>query len=227
MCGWLSLPASAASARNALCIMRSVCGLMFSSNRNTLMATSRSAKGSRARYTRLVAPLPISRTIGYLPRCSWSSNFIAIGRVSWKNARSGGAPRPPLPGQLKRLFEVRLGNKGRLVLERFLLPVPHADSDPHGELVQPLARRCGETGPQLGLGAGVPGRSLDRGVLEIILVRARVNEAVAFIHGDAVLTVHSGVSYGYVAVHISGYGDESDINQVVFHNHCIRLLYSY
>src|SRR5207245_2246138 len=39
MCGWLSLPASAASARNALCIMRSVCGLMFSSNRNTLTST--------------------------------------------------------------------------------------------------------------------------------------------------------------------------------------------
>src|SRR2546430_2545916 len=55
MCGRLSLPASAASARNALCIMRSVCGLMFSSKRHTLMATSRLADRSRARDTRLGA----------------------------------------------------------------------------------------------------------------------------------------------------------------------------
>src|SRR5687768_7297472 len=78
MCGWLSLPASEASATKALCFMRSVCGSASRSNRNTLMATSRSVSGSRARYTELVAPLPISRISGYLPSCSCSSNFIDL-----------------------------------------------------------------------------------------------------------------------------------------------------
>ena len=76
MCGWFSLPASDASATKALCSMRSLCGSAWESNRNTLIATSRSAKGSRARYTRLVAPLPISRRIGYLPSCSFGSSFM-------------------------------------------------------------------------------------------------------------------------------------------------------
>src|SRR3990170_1745711 len=74
MCGWFSLPASDASARNDLCIRRSVCGSASWSNRNTLIATSRSANGSRARYTWLVAPRPISRRIGYLPSCTCGSN---------------------------------------------------------------------------------------------------------------------------------------------------------
>src|SRR5688500_14328779 len=78
MCGWFSLPASEASATNALCFMRSVCGSASRSNRNTLIATSRSVSGSRARYTELVAPLPISRISGYLPSCSCSSNFIYL-----------------------------------------------------------------------------------------------------------------------------------------------------
>src|SRR3954465_7315031 len=55
--------------------MRSVWWSACSSKRNTLTATSRSLNGSRARYTRLVAPEPISRTTGYLPMCSCSSNF--------------------------------------------------------------------------------------------------------------------------------------------------------
>src|SRR3989337_1207827 len=74
MCGWFSLPASEASARNDLYIRRSVCGSASWSNRNTLIATSRSANGSRARYTWLVAPRPISRRIGYLPSCTCGSN---------------------------------------------------------------------------------------------------------------------------------------------------------
>src|SRR5688572_23714819 len=78
MWGWLSLPASEASATNALCFMRSLCGSASRSNRNTLIATSRSVSGSRARYTELVAPLPISRSSGYLPSCSCSSNFIDL-----------------------------------------------------------------------------------------------------------------------------------------------------
>src|SRR5687767_14013613 len=78
MCGWFSLPASEASATNALCFMRSVCRSASRSNRNTLIATSRSVSGSRARYTELVAPLPISRISGYLPSCSCSSNFIDV-----------------------------------------------------------------------------------------------------------------------------------------------------
>src|SRR5204863_1865131 len=47
--------------------MRSSCASACLSNWNTLMATSRSANGSRARYTLLVAPLPISFVTGYLP----------------------------------------------------------------------------------------------------------------------------------------------------------------
>src|SRR6267143_2783955 len=198
MCGWLSLPASAASARNALCIMRSVCGLMFSSNRNTLMATSRSANGSRARYTRLVAPLPISRTIGYLPRCSWSSNFIAIGRVSWKNARSGGAPRSAATtsGSLNGFSKSVLA-----VSSSMLQAVP----DPDGEPVQQLARRSARPRAQRGLGIRVP-PGLDRRILEVVLLRARVNVAVAFVHGDAVLAIH-GVSFlCYGAVHYTDMG---------------------
>src|SRR5574339_551465 len=82
MCGWLSLPASEASVRNALCIMRSVCGSACWSNRNTLIATSRLANGSRARYTWLVAPRPISRRIGYLPTWTWASTGAAAGCAS-------------------------------------------------------------------------------------------------------------------------------------------------
>src|SRR5580765_3540915 len=78
MCGWLSLPASAASATKALCFMRSSWGSR--SNRNTLIATSRPPNGSRARYTELVAPLPISRRSGYFPSCSCSSNFTSAYR---------------------------------------------------------------------------------------------------------------------------------------------------
>src|SRR5688572_9087239 len=78
MWGWLSLPASEASATKALCFMRSVCGSASRSKRKTLIATSRSVSGSRARYTELVAPLPISRISGYLPSCSCSSNFIDL-----------------------------------------------------------------------------------------------------------------------------------------------------
>src|SRR6185295_14814745 len=77
MCGWLSRPASAASATKALCFMRSSCGSASRSNRNTLIATSRPPNGSRARYTELVAPLPISRRSGYFPSCSCSSNFTS------------------------------------------------------------------------------------------------------------------------------------------------------
>src|SRR5678815_4987880 len=80
MCGWVSRPASAAPATKALCFMRSSCGSASRSNRNTLIATSRPPNGSRARYTELVAPLPISRRSGYFPSCSCSSNFTSAYR---------------------------------------------------------------------------------------------------------------------------------------------------
>src|SRR5438094_615038 len=85
MCGWASLPASDASAMNDLCFMRSCSPSASWSKRNTLTATSRSANGSRARYTLLVAPAPISRSSGYLPMCSWSSNFMR--RISLSRER--------------------------------------------------------------------------------------------------------------------------------------------
>src|SRR5580765_7466342 len=75
ICGWFSFPASDASATNDLCTMRSSCASACLSNWNTLMATSRLAKGSRARYTLLVAPLPISLVTGYLP--------TFMGRISY------------------------------------------------------------------------------------------------------------------------------------------------
>src|SRR5215510_7738563 len=81
MCGCASLPASDASAMKDLCFMRSCSRSASLSNRNTLTATSRSANGSRARYTLLVAPAPISRSSGYLPMCSWSSNFMSRGSL--------------------------------------------------------------------------------------------------------------------------------------------------
>src|SRR5947207_10401428 len=102
MCGWLSLPASEASATNALCFMRSVCGSASRSNRNTLIATSRPLNGSRARYTELVAPLPISRRSGYFPSCSCSSNFTSADR--------GAEERCDLQQQLGLL--VRLAEEG-------------------------------------------------------------------------------------------------------------------
>src|SRR5579871_4030052 len=115
MCGWLSLPASEASARNALCFMRSFCGSAFSSNRNTLIATSRSANGSLARYTRLVAPAPISRITGYLPMCSCSSNFncrsVAEQRsdVLQQLGLLVGLAKEGVDAELRRLVAVLVG----------------------------------------------------------------------------------------------------------------------
>src|SRR3954452_7537117 len=60
--------------------MRSSCGSASRSKRNTLIATSRPLNGSRARYTELVAPLPISRRSGYFPSCSCNSNFTSVDR---------------------------------------------------------------------------------------------------------------------------------------------------
>src|SRR3954462_13518840 len=62
--------------------MRSSCGSASRSKRNTLIATSRPPNGSRARYTELVAPLPISRRSGYFPSCSCSSHFTSAYRVA-------------------------------------------------------------------------------------------------------------------------------------------------
>src|SRR5258708_702755 len=72
--------------------------------------------------------------------------------------------------------------------------------DPDGEPVQQLARRSARPRARRGLGIRVP-RGLDRRILEVVLLRARVNVAVAFVHGDAVLKGH-GVSFlWYGAVH--------------------------
>jgi hypothetical protein len=88
-------------------------------------------------------------------------------------------------------FDVReVGRMREVILERFPLRMLQAVPDPHGEPVQQLACRSAQAWARLDLGTGVPGRGLDRGILEIVLLRARVNVAVAFIHGDAVLAIH-------------------------------------
>ena len=107
MCGWLSLPASEASARKALCIMRSVCGSACRSNRNTLIATSRSPKGSRARYTRLVAPRPISRMIAYLPIRACGSKR-ALGDAARARRRRLTARGPDVAGDVLQQLGLRV-----------------------------------------------------------------------------------------------------------------------
>src|SRR4051794_9254236 len=103
--------------------MRSSCGSASRSNRNTLIATSRPLNGSRARYTELVAPLPISRRSGYFPSCSCSSNFTSVDR--------GAEERCDLQQQLGLL--VRLAEEGvdaeRGRLAAVLLGGPRRDHD--------------------------------------------------------------------------------------------------
>src|SRR5258706_2157014 len=67
MCGWLSLPASAASLRNMLLYIAASALPFRASGNATLTATLRLAKGSSARYTLRVAPRPSSRISWYLP----------------------------------------------------------------------------------------------------------------------------------------------------------------
>src|SRR5512134_1698371 len=112
MCGWFSLPASEASVRNALCIMRSVCGSACWSKRNTLIATSRLANGSRARYTWLVAPRPISRRIGYLPTCTWASKGVAAPPPRASGCGGMGSRRDQFRDVAQQLrFRVRLAEE--------------------------------------------------------------------------------------------------------------------
>src|SRR4029077_7693020 len=123
MCGWLSLPASAASPTKPLCFMRSSCGAASRSNRNTLIATSRPPNGSRARYTELVAPLPMSRRRGYFPSCSCSSNFTS--------AYGGAEERSDLLQQLGFLVGLaeELGDAERGGLAAMLLGRARRDHD--------------------------------------------------------------------------------------------------
>src|SRR6185503_4152598 len=67
MCGWFSLPASAASLRNMFLYIAASSSPFRASGNATLMATWRLANGSSARYTLPVAPLPSSRISWYLP----------------------------------------------------------------------------------------------------------------------------------------------------------------
>src|SRR5919201_1059331 len=66
MCGWRSLPASAASFWKKRSWRRASSGSAESFS-STLMATSRWPNGSAARYTEPVAPLPRSCFTSYLP----------------------------------------------------------------------------------------------------------------------------------------------------------------
>src|SRR5262245_25278461 len=80
MCGWISLPTSEASFRNTLRKRRRRSVSTPPASLTSLMATSRSANGSRPRKTRLVAPWPISRTTGYLPIFAGTSLMASAHR---------------------------------------------------------------------------------------------------------------------------------------------------
>src|SRR3970040_2312706 len=74
MCGWRSLPASAAYFCKKRNCLRATSGSLDRRS-ITLSATSRCAKGSAARYTAPVAPLPRMRLTSYWPmRCGISGD---------------------------------------------------------------------------------------------------------------------------------------------------------
>src|SRR3954453_229579 len=97
--------------------MRSSCGSASRSKRNTLIATSRPLNGSRARYTELVAPLPISRRSGYFPSCSCSSNFTSA--YGGAEARRHLLQQPGcLVGPAEELVDAERGGLAAMLLGR-------------------------------------------------------------------------------------------------------------